>query len=53
MPMRAVVNHDVWCDANSSSIHWRFEELIARALSRGDRIALTVGSLGTLRNAIA
>ncbi len=80
MAMSARVNDEVWCEANSSSIHWRFEQLIAhasrgerlapgeifgsgtvgggaraetgRSLMRGDRIALTVDPLGTLRNTI-
>jgi len=78
--MSARVNDEVWCEANSASIHWRFEQMIAhasrgerlvpgeifgsgtvgggagaetgRSLTRGDRIALTVGPLGTLHNTI-
>lgn len=29
--MVARVNGEVWCDANSSSIHWHFEDMIAHA----------------------
>jgi 2-keto-4-pentenoate hydratase/2-oxohepta-3-ene-1,7-dioic acid hydratase in catechol pathway len=80
MAMSARVNDEIWCEASSASIHWRFEQMIAhasrgerlvpgevfgsgtvgggagaetgRSLTRGDRIALTVGPLGTLRNTI-
>jgi len=29
--MQARVNNEIWCDENSSSIHWKFEDLIAHA----------------------
>ena len=31
MPMRADVNGERWCDANSGTIHWKFEQMIAHA----------------------
>ncbi len=38
MPMRADVNGERWCDANSGTIHWKFEQMIAHA-SMDERIA--------------
>lgn len=37
MPMRADVNGERWCDANSGTIHWKFEQMIAHA-SMDERI---------------
>lgn len=31
LKMTARVNDEVWCDSNSGTIHWKFEELIAHA----------------------
>lgn len=31
MRMQARVNGEVWCDSNSGTIHWKFEDMIAHA----------------------
>lgn len=35
--MQARVNGETWCDNNSSTMHWRFEDLIAR-ISEGETL---------------
>lgn len=37
LTMVARVNDEVWCEANSGSMHWRFEQMIAHA-SSGERL---------------
>ncbi|MEH7388426.1 fumarylacetoacetate hydrolase family protein [Bacillus sp. JJ1521] len=49
LAMKAKVNDEVWCDENSGSIHWKFEDLIAHAsweeyLQSGD--VLGSGTIG-------
>ncbi|PLR82989.1 fumarylacetoacetate hydrolase domain-containing protein 2 [Bacillus canaveralius] len=49
MAMKAKVNNEVWCDDNSGSIYWKFEDLVAHA-SMGEYLqvgeVLGTGTIG-------
>lgn len=48
--MVARVNDEIWCDSNSSTIHWTFEQMIARASMDEDLRAGEIFGSGTVGN---
>lgn len=53
LDMRAEINGQVWCEASSASMHWRFEQMIAHA-SRNETVrAGEIFGSGTVGNGSA